>query len=206
MYSHSIFIIQPLSSSLPLPCSDVTNWSWQTGCRRGVGNGFIMLTCIQIAHWGLPVCRIYGDDGNWDRCSTMLGWGIDHLTVETGCRQRLYNAHLPSALPIDCRSAEYMVMMTNNAMWHQLERSAHTDIALQRIDVMISLWWLAVYSVMLTCLQHYPLRIAGLQNIWWWWQAMWRQLTLRLRCSELTVWCRLNETLQCALQWPAVYF
>ena len=69
--SHPI-LIQPLSSSSPLPFSDVSNWGWQTGCRRGVGNGFIMLTCLQIAHWGLPVCRMYGDDDK--RCGIGSHW------------------------------------------------------------------------------------------------------------------------------------
>ena len=46
-YVRSQSIFHALSSSLPRAFADVSNWCW-LACRRGVGNGFIILACLQI--------------------------------------------------------------------------------------------------------------------------------------------------------------
>ena len=46
-FKRSQSIFHALSSSLPRAFADVSNWCW-LACRRGVGNGFIILACLQI--------------------------------------------------------------------------------------------------------------------------------------------------------------
>ena len=104
-FKRSQSIFHALSSSLPRAFADVSNWCW-LACRRGVGNGFIILACLQITQrWRIE--RQLNDVEEED---------VDPVTLSMSCsRSRIVLS--PEQSRSKSRYHDWVMMTPQLMMW-----------------------------------------------------------------------------------------